>query len=1131
MSQNKKYYTLSTHKTLYFLWVTTILFSATVFSSYAQISEGGTPPSFMYPASQKTRSLQNKKNGIKNIYIPFSLDDLKADDERMKEEFLPPRVAVLLPASFSPENSGVWSTLPGGERIWQLRIMANKAKAISLYYKKFNLPIGSKLFIYNSAHTHILGAYTHKTHPGKGKFATEFVAGDDIILEYVAPKSDEFPQNPEIEIEEIGYGYNYLSIKDSYSESLSGSCMVDINCEEGEQWQDHKNGVVKMIIPIGTSSFLCTGSILNNTKEDLKPYLLTAFHCLLSSKEQASASDLSQAQFFFRYENTTCGSNTPTSPVSMIGCTYIAGVPLENGVDGALLLLNGKIPDNLNAYYNGWDRRNIAPQSGVCIHHPQGDVKKISTYDQPAVSDTWKSGSTQGLQDGHWNVIFKSTANGHGVTEGGSSGAPLFDQNKRITGFLTGGNANCTDRKEGRNLFGKLALFWDQCGTADDQRIDKYLDPIGSGVEYLDGRYAFPPKAVPEQVSAKWSSEEKRSIVNWEAPKGDEQPVRYKIYRNSTEIGTTTSTSFSETALPVGIHHYDVTAIYADNKASDPGNTATIYVYDILPPKNISIKRTDETELQIEWQMPISRQKIFWGNATDFYRMQLRDKDNQQIPFYFGQRWTTDDLQEIDGYTLESVTFLSVEGATYSLHIDQGNFSYQQKIDPTDKDQIIEVKLLKPVTIKKDAALTVSIYAESYTNSPAATDNAVPITQKGNIYSTDGQNWKTLTQHSDKDHNFFLQVGISSLKQSNVVPPQQEIKKRSVKNKNSDENSQIQWQTVPRPALLQKTNTKTCSSIPIRFNRPDFRIYRDGTNITPELTTDTIITDKELSQGNNYTYTIEAIYPDGVNALSDPETFFLKTESFEARIRSLKINGEDVEISQENTLNIPLDCDINSARIEIEAHPGATIIMGDQISGTAEINVEGGGKFNQPVTIISESKENTQEFSVNLFKLPNNILLLRWNDVLSVINNPENNNGLHFTDFVWYRNNHYLSSGIPYIKLPDDHQSSDKYHILVTTDEGVSLSSCEKQIQITGDEIRLYPNPIKAGEKIKLYIDSQKENNKVEITITDLSGKTKTFSAIGNSVKFTLSDTPGSYIVKITTQEGISREIKVICIP
>ena len=96
---------------------------------------GRYPAQFHVSCIPKDKKPSKQKNGIKNIYIPFSLDDLKADDERMKEEFLPPRVAVLLPASFSPENSGAWSTLPGGERIWQLRIMANKAKAISLYYK------------------------------------------------------------------------------------------------------------------------------------------------------------------------------------------------------------------------------------------------------------------------------------------------------------------------------------------------------------------------------------------------------------------------------------------------------------------------------------------------------------------------------------------------------------------------------------------------------------------------------------------------------------------------------------------------------------------------------------------------------------------------------------------------------------------------------------------------------------------------------------------------------------------------------------------------------------------------------------------------------------------------------------
>ncbi len=201
----------------------------------------------MYPASQKTRSLQNKKNGIKNIYIPFSLDDLKADDERMKEEFLPPRVAVLLPASFSlkiPEYGVLFreENASGNSGSWQIRprqslfIIKNSISRSEASYSYITLRI---LIYWELIHT--------KLTPEKGKFATEFVAGDDIILEYVAPEGDEFPQNPEIEIEEIGYGYNYLSIKDSYSESLSGSCMGDINCEEGEQWQDHKNGVVKML--------------------------------------------------------------------------------------------------------------------------------------------------------------------------------------------------------------------------------------------------------------------------------------------------------------------------------------------------------------------------------------------------------------------------------------------------------------------------------------------------------------------------------------------------------------------------------------------------------------------------------------------------------------------------------------------------------------------------------------------------------------------------------------------------------------------------------------------------------------------------------------------------------------------
>lgn len=93
------------------------------------------------------------------------------------------------------------------------------------------------------------------------------------------------------------------------------------------------------------------------------------------------------------------------------------------------------------------------------------------------------------LENGHWNVQFSETVNGHGVTEKGSSGSPLFNQNGLIVGTLTGGTSSCTN-PNGRNLFGKLHYFWDMCGKEDNERLDIWLDPNKTGVSQLQGRYA-----------------------------------------------------------------------------------------------------------------------------------------------------------------------------------------------------------------------------------------------------------------------------------------------------------------------------------------------------------------------------------------------------------------------------------------------------------------------------------------------------------------------------------------------------------------------------------------------------------------------------------------------------------------
>lgn len=489
-------------------------------SAYAQISEGGTPVSFQY---QNTL-----KSDLPTIQIPvdFSVEDMKTVDRWQVSQGAPLKVSKLIQTDLSIDNAGNWIILPGGEKIWQLRLQAKNAIALMLYYKEFYIPEGGRLFIYNADKSHVIGAFTH-ANSVTSKFATEFVAGDDIILEYEAAASGE---KPRIRINEVGYGYNHLHVsnrlKNSDSE-LSGPCMVNINCEEGDEWQNQGKGVCWIIEKIGDNVFICSGSLVNNTAKDKKPYVLSAFHCSedFTNNVSTSKEDYNQWMFYFHYEYTGCDNTSPIqSYKTMVGCSKVASTPIEKGSDGLLLLLNKNIPESYDVYFNGWDRTNNMSLSGVGIHHPGGDLKKISTYGNHLPSSvTWRNSNSNktGATNAHWNIIFDETPNGHGVTEGGSSGSPIFNQNKLIIGTLSGGNSTC-DNPDGINLYGKLFYHWNKYSEADTGRMDKWLDPIGSGVTSLNGmsqsgkEYNTSLKK-PTEVKAALSSDNTIKI-SWKAP-------------------------------------------------------------------------------------------------------------------------------------------------------------------------------------------------------------------------------------------------------------------------------------------------------------------------------------------------------------------------------------------------------------------------------------------------------------------------------------------------------------------------------------------------------------------------------------------------------------------------------------
>ncbi len=453
-----------------------------ILPSYGQISEGGTPPSF---DNQKLRTEINTLvfENTRNMEQVAFEDDIRA------QEGLSYRAGIPVEMNISAVKEGTWETMENGDQIMRLKISSPGAKAIAVYYDHFWLPAESKLFVYSADEFQVIGAYTQSNNTRDGLFANELIKGDEVVIEYWAPSY--VSRKPIINISEIAYAYrgvNFLFEPAQPDRDGSLWCMINVNCVEGDDWQDEKRGVVRQWQKLPDGYYWCSGTLINNTNMDLTPYILTAHHC----GEGATTSNFNQWVFYFNYEAADCFGTTGPESNSMTGCELRASGDRYVGSDFMLLELNQSVPGNYNAYYNGWNRTNTPSPSGVGIHHPAGDIKKISTYSTTLTSSQWNGNGVLS----HWKDVWAPTTNGTSMTEGGSSGSPLFDNQGRVVGDLGGGPGSATCDNTMYSLYGKVYWSWDQMGNAPGQQLKYWLDPQETGTLYLNGMYvAAPPSA------------------------------------------------------------------------------------------------------------------------------------------------------------------------------------------------------------------------------------------------------------------------------------------------------------------------------------------------------------------------------------------------------------------------------------------------------------------------------------------------------------------------------------------------------------------------------------------------------------------------------------------------------------
>ena len=420
---------------------------------FSQNSLGGIPYSFN----------NNVGDNIGLIETDIVNHDQMFEEDDLRPMNAPFRYGKKFESNYNFFDYAEKEVLDNGLELWRLDILSRGALAMSLEFEPFYLSDNSLLYMYDEELINMLGAYSSINNNDEDIFSIPLLRGEIIHIELLIPQNTQDENN--IIISEIIHDYrDILNLWENYESERD--CGDNVNCSSADNYQDPVNAASYLDM----GGYICSGSMINNTNNDLTPYYLTAWHCI-------NGENTNTFRFYFNYETSGCSGNS----ASYGSYAYSSDLLVTSGdmdPDFALLLIDDDIYTSWNVFYAGWNRSNSSPTISCGVHHPGGDPKKINfDNDQAYNSGTinWGAGYGTSPAGSHWEVYWDD-----GGTEGGSSGSPLFDSNQRIVGQLSGGSGACG---QGSDSYGKLARAW------STSNIENWLDPTNSGATTLDGIY------------------------------------------------------------------------------------------------------------------------------------------------------------------------------------------------------------------------------------------------------------------------------------------------------------------------------------------------------------------------------------------------------------------------------------------------------------------------------------------------------------------------------------------------------------------------------------------------------------------------------------------------------------------
>ena len=452
----------------------TTLFITLLFTMYitAQNPDRPQPESWNIAAIEKVTPIELERPNLAPLQAEDAVNDL--------DKSIPWRFGYDHFVDFGVTNAGKWHTLPNGDRIWRVKFISPGALTMNLIFDRYNIPAGGKVYIYSGDKSQILNVFTHQHNNPEEILGTWMVDGQSIWIEYFEPKK--VSGQGRLNIGNVIHGYRVYTLPDPNNPKVlndSGDCNVDVNCDisgtsaTANVIKDDVKRSVGMIVVGGSGN--CTGALINNTNNDGTPYFLTANHCLGGSVAGWAfrfnwASDASDAD---------CATSAPSVDNSFIQ-TASGGILRASNSKSDMALV--EITDTAffagspDVVWAGWDRSTTAvPTLNVGVHHPSGDIQKVCVDFEGAtrfVTAFNGNPNTEMWRIADWDL---------GVTEPGSSGSPLFNQNGLIIGDLSGGSAACSGTTDngGYDVYGRFGVSWD-FSAVNSQQLQFWLDPAGT---------------------------------------------------------------------------------------------------------------------------------------------------------------------------------------------------------------------------------------------------------------------------------------------------------------------------------------------------------------------------------------------------------------------------------------------------------------------------------------------------------------------------------------------------------------------------------------------------------------------------------------------------------------------------